>query len=168
MTEITIKDSTIIRISDNIVAAPKPISSIITGEYFVPFVECKFISDTIVVRDTIHKGGQTFYSKTHIYEDSVLTAQVSGINATLDWYRVKNRTEYRYVYKEKKVAENVKKWAFYINSEYCFTSAQQYLPIGAKLQYNGAKVEYYIKGGRDLISNKSYVALGANIPLIRF
>lgn len=123
------------------------------------------IRDTIYIRDTV---GVTLLQEVKEYKDSTYYAKISGINAFLEEIKVYPKTTTKYVYKEKKVVENVKKWAFYINSEYCFTSAQQYLPIGAKLQYNGAKAEYYIKGGGDLILNESYVALGANIPLVKF
>ena len=53
------------------------------------------IRDTVVLTDTLNEGG--YYYETKIYKDSALTAQVSGINATLDWYEVYRPTEVNYI-----------------------------------------------------------------------
>lgn len=168
VTEIAAKDSTFVKVENKVVANPKPVSSIITGEYFVPFVERKFITDTILVRDTIYVGGQTFYHETKLYKDSVLTAQVSGINASIDWYSVRNYTEYKYVYQEKKVAEKPKKWSICINSEYCYMPTRPSLPLGVNVQYAGDKAEYYIMAGKNMMNNENFAKIGVNIPIIQF
>lgn len=56
--------------------------------------------DTVyVAKDTSNDVNKDVYLyETKLYKDSVLTAQLSGINATLDWYEtyVPTRTEYIY------------------------------------------------------------------------
>lgn len=60
----------------------------------------------IIQTDTVYVGKDTsnnvskdvYLYETKLYKDSVLMAQVSGINATLDWYEayIPTRTEYIY------------------------------------------------------------------------
>jgi hypothetical protein len=56
--------------------------------------------DTVYVgKDASNDASKDVYLyETKLYKDSVLTAQLSGINATLDWYEtyIPTRTEYIY------------------------------------------------------------------------
>lgn len=136
VTEVTTKDSTVVKVDTNKVFNPKPISIIITGKYFTPFVVRQFIADTVFVRDTIYLGGKTFYQEIKEYKDSTYYAKISGINAYLEEIKVYPRTEYKYIYKTEKVTEKPKKWG--IGPQVGFgllgDHIQPYIGIG--VQYN--------------------------------
>ena len=53
------------------------------------------IRDTVVLTDTLDEG--RYFNETKIYKDSMLTAQVSGINVALDWYEVYRPTRVNYI-----------------------------------------------------------------------
>ena len=136
-TEIVKTDTlTTIKVDTNRVTAPKPISSIITGEYFAPFIEKLFFVDTVIVSDTIFVGGQTFYHEIKTYKDSTYKAQVSGINANLDYIEVYPKNVTKYVYKVQKVAEKPKKWGIGPQVGVGVINNQIYPYIGVGVQYN--------------------------------
>lgn len=60
-----------------------------------PFPYQVVVRDTIVLTDTLNEEG--YFNETKIYKDSILTAQVSGINATLDWYEVYSPIKVNYI-----------------------------------------------------------------------
>ena len=91
----------------------------------------------VTVRDTIYMSNddseEVYVHEVKQYQDSVLTAQVSGINAHLDWYKVsiptRTQTITNTVYKEPG------KWSIGLQGGYGITPKgfQPYFGIG--LQY---------------------------------
>jgi hypothetical protein len=136
VTEITIKDSTEVRVDTNRYEKPKPVSSIITGEYFTPYVIKQFLVDTVYVRDTIYLGGQTFYQEVKEYKGKDYYAKISGINAFLEDIRVYPKTTTKYVYQVEKVTEKPKKWGIGISAGYCVTTQGLQPYVGVGLSYN--------------------------------
>ena len=102
------------------------------------------------------------------YGDSTYYARISGINAHLEEWRTYPKTVTKYITNTERVVVEPKKWGSYGNAEYGFTSVDSRLCIGAELRYIAPKVEYFIKGGRELIRNQSYIEVGANIPIVRW
>ena len=97
----------------------------------------------VTVRDTLYMpsdsdtsnntNGQIFVHEIKQYQDSVLTAQVSGINATLDWYKVSFPTKTQTI--TNTIYQAPSKWSIGIQGGYGITPKgfQPYLGIG--LQY---------------------------------
>lgn len=156
VTETTIKDSTEVRVDTNRYEKPKPVSSIITGEYFTPFVIRQFLVDTVYVRDTIHLGGQTFYQEVKEYKGKDYYAKISGINAFLEHIDVYPETVTKYVYKEKKVAESPDKWVLYGKAEYESIAEQNFAKIGGGLEYRDKGNTFAAEGGKEFISGQWY------------
>lgn len=136
VTEITIKDSTDVRVDTNRYDKPKPVSSIITGEYFTPFVIRQFLADTVYVRDTIYLGGQTFYQEVKEYNGKDYYAKISGINAFLEEIEVYPKTTTKYIYKTEKVTEKPKKWGIGPQVGIGIINNQFYPYIGFGVQYS--------------------------------
>ena len=125
-------------------------------------------SDAELYNRWVKGQGQTFYHTIKLYQDSTYTAQVSGINANLDFIEVYPKTITQYITNTERVVVEPKKWGLYGNAEYGFTSVDSRLCVGAELRYTAPKVEYFIKGGRELIGNQSYIKVGANVPIVRW
>jgi hypothetical protein len=102
------------------------------------------------------------------YRDSTYYARISGINAHLEEWRTYPKTITQYITNTERVVVEPKKWGLYGNAEYRFTSVDSRLCIGAELRYTAPKIEYFIKGGRELINNQSYVEIGTNVPIVRW
>ena len=95
----------------------------------------------VTVRDTIYisndtsnnTSGQVFVHEIKQYQDSVLTAQVSGINAHLDWYKISIPTRIQTI--TNTVYKEPGKWSIGLQGGYGITPKgfQPYLGIG--LQY---------------------------------
>lgn len=156
VTEVTIKDSTVVRVDTNRYEKPKPVSSIITGEYFTPFIIKQFLVDTVYVRDTIYFGGQTFYQEVKEYEGKDYYAKISGINAFLEKIDVFPETVTKYVYKEKKVVESPDKWVLYGKAEYESIAEQTFAKIGGGLEYRDKGNTFSAEGGKEFISGQWY------------
>ena len=90
--------------------------------------------DTVVFTDTINEGG--YINETKVYKDSILTAQVSGINATLDWYEVYRPTRVNYVCNTVYVPPG--KWSIGLQGGVGITpkGLQPYIGIGAQYRLN--------------------------------
>ena len=191
ITEIVKTDTlTIVKVDTNRYDKPKAVSEIITG-IDVSFQPYAFLdiedssgvnlnsylnslnlnlnsSDVELYNRWVKGQGQTFYHTIKLYQDSTYRAQVSGINANLDFIEVYPKTITKYITNTERVVVEPKKWGLYGNAEYRFTSVDSRLCIGAELRYTAPKVEYFIKGGRELIRNQSYIEVGANIPIVRW
>lgn len=70
----------------------------------------KVVRDTITIRDTVYKG-KTFVHEVKHYGNSTYTAQVSGINANLDFIEVYPKTITKYITNTEYVREKPKKWS---------------------------------------------------------
>lgn len=141
----------------------------IDTQYFPNPVPYKVeVRDTILLTDTIFVGGQMLFQEVKEYGDSTYYARISGINAHLEEWRTYPKTVTKYITNTERVVVEPKKWGLYGNAEYGFTSVDSRLCIGAELRYIAPKVEYFIKGGRELIRNQSYIEVGANIPIVRW
>lgn len=99
----------------------------------------------VVVRDTLflsnddgnNDSGQVFVHEIKQYKDSILTAQVSGINAHLDWYQVNRPTVTKTV--TNTVYIPPKKWSIGLQGGVGITpkGLQPYLGVGI-----GYKIEF--------------------------
>lgn len=127
----------------------------------------------VEVKDTVYieKGytGRVFVQETKWFSDNnTYDMQISGINVHLNWIKVYPKTITQYITNTERVVVEPKKWGLYGNAEYGFASVDSRLCIGAELRYTAPKVEYFIKGGRELINNQSYVEIGTNVPIVRW
>lgn len=91
------------------------------------------VRDTVYIDTSNNVNGQVFVHEVKQYQDSVLTAQVSGINAHLDWYKVSIPTTVQTI--TNTVYKEPLKWSVGLQAGYGITPKgfQPYLGIG--LQY---------------------------------
>lgn len=94
----------------------------------------------VIQRDTIEvikevQSGTLFVHEIKQYADSCYTAQISGINANLDFIEVYPRNTIQYINTVEKAAQKPKKWGLGISAGYCFTGRfQPYIGVG--ITYN--------------------------------
>lgn len=134
-TEIIKTDTlTIVKVDTNRYDKPKAVSEIITG-VDVSFQPYAFFdiedssgvnlnsylnslnlnlnsSDAELYNRWVKGQGQTFYHTIKLYQDSTYKAQVSGINANLDFIEVYPKTITKYITTTEYVREKQKKWGF--------------------------------------------------------
>lgn len=94
-------------------------------------------TDTLYIRDTIT---QTIVAslpiETKLYEDSLYRAQISGIRPKLEFIEVFPRTEYKYIYRTEKVAQNARKWGIGVQAGYGVYKGGLSPYIGVGISYN--------------------------------
>ena len=113
----------------------------------------------VVVRDTVYTNDTSyvFIHETKLYKDSCLTAQISGINATLDWYEYKQKTETKYVYKTEVVEYKPPKWNIFVNTEYESIIDKNLFKVGGGLEYKDNGNTFSGEGGYDIINKQRYL-----------
>ena len=117
-------------------------------------VPCEVIKrDTVYIKDTSY----VFIHETKLYKDSCLTAQISGINATLDWYEYKRKTELKYIYKTEIIEHKPDKWTLFANASYESMNKMNFLKVGGGLEYKDKGNTFSAEGGWDFINKQSYV-----------
>lgn len=159
-TEIVKTDTiTIVRVDTNRYEKPKPVSEIITGIdiSFKPYaffdvedssgvnlnsylnsLNLSLNSPDIEQYNRWVKGqGQTFYHTVKLYQDSTYRAQVSGINANLDFIEVYPRTIIKYITQTEFVREKPKKWGLGVIGGYGIGSNgfQPYIGFGISYSF---------------------------------
>lgn len=190
-TEIVKTDTlTIVKVDTNRYNKPKPISEIITGidVSFQPYaffdiedstgvnlnsylnsLNLNLNSPDIEQYNRWVKGqGQTFYHTIKLYQDSTYTAQVSGINANLDFIEVYPRTITKYITNTEKEVQKPKKWGLAASAEYGYMGGRSHLPVSVKLRYTDNRRTYFVKGGKDVVSGMDFVAAGAELDILRW
>ncbi len=186
-TEIIKTDTlTIVKVDTNRYDKPKPISEIITGidVSFQPYAFFDVENSSGINLNSLNlnlnspdieqynrwvKGqGQTFYHTIKLYQDSTYTAQVSGINANLDFIEVYPRTITKYITNTEKEVQKPKKWGLVASAEYGYMGGRSYLPVGVKLRYTDNRRTYFVKGGKDVVSGMDFVAAGAELDILRW
>lgn len=95
----------------------------------------KVVRDTITIRDTVYKG-KIFVHEVKHYGNSTYTAQVSGINANLDFIEVYPRTITKYITNTEYVREKPKKWGIGPQVGVGVVDNRIHTYIGFGFQYN--------------------------------
>lgn len=145
---------TIVRVDTNRYENPKPVSEIITGidVSFQPYaffnskdssgVEFKEYlnslnlnvssSDNELYNRWVKGEGQTFYPTIRLYQDSTYRAQVSGINAKLDFIEVYPKTIIKYITTTEIMYQKPKKWGLGLIGGVGWTNGglQPYVGVG--------------------------------------
>lgn len=186
-TEIVKTDTlTIVKVDTNRYDKPKPISEIITGidVSFQPYAFFDVENSSGINLNSLNlnlnspdieqynrwvKGqGQTFYHTIKLYQDSTYTAQVSGINANLDFIEVYPRIITKYITNTEKEVQKPKKWGLAASVEYGYMGSKSYLPVSVKLRYTDNRRTYFVKGGKDVVSGMDFVAAGVELDILRW
>lgn len=126
----------------------------------------KVVRDTIYINDTIK--GSIFTHEVKTYGNSTYMAQVSGINANLDFIEVYPRTITKYITNTEKEVQKPKKWGLVASAEYGYMGGRSYLPVSVKLRYTDNRRTYFVKGGKDVVSGMDFVAAGAELDILRW
>lgn len=94
----------------------------------------------VVVRDTVYlqlpQIPQPLIYETKIYQDSTYMAQVSGIDAQLDYIETYNKTIIREITKIEQIKTKPKKWGIGVHAGYSFIAGQFRPYVGVGLSYN--------------------------------
>lgn len=154
LTEIVKTDTvTVVRVDTVIKYLPQPYKVV--------------VKDTVEIEKEVVKGS-IFTHEIKTYKDSTFKAQVSGINANLDYIEVYPKNIIQYIYKTEKVAEKQKKWELVLDVDYTYCNRQSALNVGGGINYTDKWRTYSARIGRDVITGYNFVQAGIEMPIIRW
>lgn len=168
---VTHTDSTkIVVINTNKVQAPTPVKISNKDYLFIPYKRFAFLSDEII--DTlglsVTSEGITLKRESKIYQDSTFKAQITGIDAKLDWIETYPRVEYNFVNTTTTLTHKQPKWLVYAVVSYELYNTHSHIPIGVRLQYTPRKVSYYAEYSYDVLNRNNIIEFGLNFPIVKF
>ena len=127
----------------------------------------------VTVRDTIYidnfcQSGQLFVHEVKEYGDSTYYARISGINANLEEWRTYPKTVTKYITKTETIYQRPKKWGLLAAIEYEVWGGDSYTKIFGELNYKDNRNNFFVQGGREMVTNKWYVAFGYKRDIIQW